>query len=242
MPRAFYARGPRVLARALLGCVLVHDDPRVGRLAGMIVETEAYGGPDDPASHAYRGRTPRNAVMFGPPGHAYVYFTYGMHHCFNVVCVREGRASAVLVRALAPLAGHDTFAARRGTPDARRWLRGPGAMAQAMGLTRVHDGADLTRGALWIAPRAAARLAGRIVRGPRVGISRATDWPWRYAIEGDPHVSRGPRLAAGRVVGAAVGSGRERGAGAPALRGPRPGVPPAGSPAARPAARGRIGR
>ncbi|MCE9626854.1 MAG: DNA-3-methyladenine glycosylase, partial [Candidatus Eisenbacteria bacterium] len=187
----------------------------------------------------YRGRTPRNAVMFGPPGHAYVYFTYGMHHCFNVVCAREGQASAVLVRALVPLAGHATFAARRATSDARRWLRGPGALAQALGLTRTHDGADLTRGALWIAPRVAARLPGRVVRGPRVGISQAAERPWRYALAGDPHVSRGPAwFASGREArparAAAAGASRLPGARAGAGSGPRPG--------ARPAARGRIGR
>lgn len=164
-----------------------------GLLAGVIVETEAYGGSDDPASHAARGRTPRNAVMFGPPGHAYVYFTYGMHHCFNVVCAREGRAGAVLVRASRPLQGQTVFAARRRTADPRRWLRGPGALAQAFGFTRAHDGTDLAvRRSIWILPRPGRGPRERIVTGPRVGIRLAADRPWRYAVEGDPHVSRGP--------------------------------------------------
>lgn len=192
LPRAFYARGPLALARALLGCMLVHDDEREGRLAGRIVETEAYAGARDPASHACRGRTPRNAVMFGEPGHAYVYFTYGMHHCMNVVCGREGVASAVLVRALEPVAGAVVFERRRRTGDARRWLRGPGSLAQALGLDRTHDGFDLTRGPLWIAARAGRGPGGRVVRGPRVGIRRAADRAWRFALADSLFVSRGP--------------------------------------------------
>ena len=204
LPRAFYARGPRALARALLGRVLVHDDPRAGRLAGLIVETEAYGGADDPASHAHRGVTPRNRVMFGPPGVAYVYFTYGMHHCFNVVCGAEGRASAVLVRALEPVAGLDAMRRRRARgaagegPPAARVARGPGSLARALGLDRRHDGADLTRGALWIADLAPRRGGRRVARGPRVGISRAAGRPWRYWLAGSAAVSAGPTGPGGR--------------------------------------------
>jgi len=193
LPRAFYATGPRALARALLARVLVYDDPEAGRLAGCIVETEAYGGADDPASHAHRGETPRNRVMFGPPGHAYVYFTFGMHHCFNIVCGRAGRPMAVLVRALEPLLGLERMAARRGRGDPRRLARGPGALAQALGLTRAHDGLDLTRGPLWVADVAPARAGRSVARGPRVGVSRAADRPWRYWIAGSEFVSRGPR-------------------------------------------------
>jgi DNA-3-methyladenine glycosylase len=189
LPRAFYARGPRGLARALLGRVLVHDDPVAGRLAGRIVETEAYGGGDDPASHAHRGPTPRNRVMFGPPGHAYVYFTYGMHHCLNVVCGPEGRAGAVLLRALAPLAGLEAMARRRGAREPRALTRGPGSLALALGVDRAHDGLDLTRGPLWVADRPPRREGRRVERGPRVGIRVATDRPWRYWLAGDPHVS-----------------------------------------------------
>jgi len=192
LPRAFYATGPRRLARALLGRVLVHDDPAAGRLAGRIVEVEAYGGADDPASHAFRGETARNRVMFGHPGHAYVYFTYGMHHCMNVVCGQEGRAMAVLVRALEPLAGLAAMARRRGTDDVRRLGRGPGALASALGLTRAHDGDDLTRGPLWIADLPAVR-AGAIASGPRIGIRHAAERPWRYWIAGSPFVSASTR-------------------------------------------------
>jgi DNA-3-methyladenine glycosylase len=194
LPRSFYARGPRSLARSLLGRVLVHDDPRAGRLAGVIVETEAYGGADDPASHAHRGETPRNRVMFGPPGVAYVYFTYGMHHCFNVVCGQAGNPSAVLVRALEPVEGLAAMQHRRAGADAARVARGPGSLARALGLDRTHDGMDLTRGPLWIAdlpPRRGGRPVGR---GPRVGITLAASWPWRYWLIGSAAVSAGPRL------------------------------------------------
>jgi DNA-3-methyladenine glycosylase len=177
----------------LLGRVLVHDDPRAGRLAGLIVEVEAYGGVDDPASHAHRGVTARNRVMFGPPGVAYVYFTYGMHHCFNVVCGPRGRAAAVLVRALEPVAGLESMRRRRAGAAAARVARGPGSLARALGLDRRHDGADLTRGALWIADLAPRRGGRRVTRGPRVGITRAADWPWRYWLAGSAAVSAGPR-------------------------------------------------
>jgi len=195
LPRAFYATGPRSLARALLGRVLVHDDPVAGRLAGSIVETEAYGGRDDPASHAYRRETPRNRFMFGAPGHAYVYFTYGMHHCFNVVCGAPGRPMAVLVRALEPLVGLGRMAERRGTGSVTRLARGPGALAQALGLGREHDGSDLVRGPLWVADLPPARGSRSVVRGPRVGIRLAADRPWRYWLAGSIFVSRGPRAA-----------------------------------------------
>jgi DNA-3-methyladenine glycosylase len=196
LPRAFYATGPRALARALLGRVLVHDDPAAGRLAGLIVETEAYAGRDDPASHAYRGETPRNRVMFGAPGHAYVYFTYGMHHCFNVVCGAPGRPMAVLVRALEPLVGLGPMAERRGTGSVTRLARGPGALAQALGLGRANDGADLTRGPLWVADLPPARAGRSVARGPRVGIRLAAERPWRYWLAGSAFVSRGPHAAA----------------------------------------------
>ena len=198
LPRAFYARGPRVLARALLGRVLVHDDPRAGRLAGLIAETEAYAGADDPASHAYRGETPRNRVMFGPPGVAYVYLTYGMHHCFNVVCGAVGQPSAVLVRALEPLLGLAAMRRRRAGVEGARVARGPGSLARAMGLDLRLDGADLTRGPLWIADLPPRRLGRRIGRGPRVGITRAATFPWRYWLIGSAAVSAGPRLRSER--------------------------------------------
>ena len=157
------------------------------------METEAYGGADDPASHAHRGVTARNRVMFGPPGVAYVYFTYGMHHCFNVVCGPEGRAAAVLVRALEPVAGIESMRRRRAGAAATRVARGPGSLARALGLDRRHDGADLTRGALWIADLAPRRGGRRVARGPRVGITRAAARPWRYWLVGSAAVSAGPR-------------------------------------------------
>jgi len=178
--------------------VLVHDDPRAGRLAGRIVEVEAYGGADDPASHAHRGPTPRNRVMFGPPGMTYVYFTYGMHHCFNVVCGRDGRAAAVLVRALEPLLGLAAMRRRRGGAEPERIARGPGSLARALGLDRAHDGLDLTRGPLWIADLAAWRGGRAVARGPRVGIRLAAERPWRYWLAGSVFVTPGPVAGPGR--------------------------------------------
>ena len=212
LPRAFYARGPRTLARALLGRVLVHDDPAAGPLAGRIVETEAYGGGDDPASHAHRGETRRNRVMFGPPGHAYVYFTYGMHHCFNIVCGRSGRAAAVLVRALEPLVGLAEMSKRRGVKERLRLTRGPGALARALGLDRRHDGLDLTRGPVWVADLPAERAGRATARGPRVGIRVAADRPWRFWLDGCEWVSRAPRRRSSpaRALGARPAVKRRR--------------------------------
>jgi DNA-3-methyladenine glycosylase len=191
LPRAFYARSPLVVARAALGRILVHDGPE-GRRAGRIVEVEAYRGSGDPASHGYRGRSPRNAAMFGPAGHAYVYFTYGMHHCLNLVTGRPGQASAVLVRALEPLAGLELMRLSRGLDDPRRLARGPGCVARALGLTRAHDGLDLTRGPLWVADLTAERGPYAVARGPRIGISAARELPWRFFLAGHPCVSRAP--------------------------------------------------
>lgn len=194
LPRAFYHRPVLAVARALLGRVLV-SRRRGAVLAARIVEVEAYRGPDDPASHAFRGVTPRSRVMFGPPGHAYVYFTYGMHHCLNVVCEREGRAAAVLIRAAEPLAGLGSMRARRGAVPDERLLRGPGCLAAAFALTRAESGLDLTSGErLWIAGEVAPGRGARIVRGPRVGIRAARERPWRFFYAGTPFVSA-PRLA-----------------------------------------------
>ena len=176
------------MARAVLGRLLVHDTPG-GRCAGRIVEVEAYLGARDPASHAFRGRTARNAVMFGPAGHAYIYFTYGMHHCLNLVTGPAGEASAVLVRALEPEEGIELMADRRGAGVARaRLARGPGCVARALGLDRRHDGLDLVGPPLWIED-APPRRSGPIATGPRIGISVATEFPWRFWIAEHPCVS-----------------------------------------------------
>lgn len=202
LPRAFYDRRPEVVARALLGRLLVAGRG-ARRVAGRIVEVEAYAGRRDAASHAWRGETPRNRTMFGAPGHLYVYLSYGLHACLNVVTGPGRRAGAVLIRALRPEAGLARMRRRRGHVGDHRLARGPGCVARALGLTTRDDGLDLVRGRVWIAARPPRRDGRRIARGPRIGISRATARRWRFFLAGEPSVS-GPRTGA-------PGAGRGRG-------------------------------
>jgi DNA-3-methyladenine glycosylase len=188
LPRAFYRRDSREVAVALLNKVLIADDGRSGR----IVETEAYCGSFDPAAHAYRGKTARNATMFGRPGLMYVYFTYGMHWCCNAVCGEDGEGVAVLLRALAPLTGLEAMRAARPKVHRDRDLcSGPARLAQALGITGAQDGIDLVsgNGGLRIVDDGMPPPAEPMVTG-RVGISRAVDEPWRWYVPGDPNVSR----------------------------------------------------
>jgi len=194
--RAFFARHSLQVAPDLLGCVIEHQTA-AGLVAVELTEVEAYAGENDPASHAYRGRTARNAVMFGPPGHAYVYFTYGMHFCANLVCLGNGSASAVLLRAGRVIEGEELARDRR-TRGAtmvsfRDLARGPARMCQALDIDRSLDGADVcvpysplrVRG-----PGASTTLrSAKIAIGPRVGVSSAAEVPWRFWIEGEPTVS-----------------------------------------------------
>jgi DNA-3-methyladenine glycosylase len=158
----------------------------VDGIGGIVVETEAYA-PDDPASHAFRGQTARNATMFGPAGHLYVYRSYGIHWCANVVCEGEGTGAAVLLRALEPTLGLDVMAARRGLADPRLLCAGPGRLTQALGVTSAHDGSALDQPPFELLPRV---REPSVVVSPRVGISSATDLPWRYAVAGSAYVSR----------------------------------------------------
>jgi len=178
-----------VLARDLLGRILFSRTPD-GLLAGRIVETEAYTGETDPASHAFRGRTARNGIMFGPAGHAYVYFSYGMHHCLNVTADRSGTPGAVLLRALEPLAGIDLMRARGDHGPEVRLLSGPGKIGRAFGLTLQDNGCDFTRGPLGIAAGTPPR-AHEIAVSRRVGISRAVELPYRFSVVGSRSVSGG---------------------------------------------------
>ena len=193
LTRSFF-RAPTVeLARALVGCCLVRRSAQ-GIVAGRIVETEAYLSEGDPASHSHRGPTARNRAMFARPGTAYVYLIYGMHHCLNVVTAEEGVGEAVLVRALEPLAGEELMRARRGGVARRELCSGPGKLAQALGLTREHDGLDLCRGELgiWGPSRFGDWDAGAagVLAGPRIGITKAADSPLRFRLAGSPWVSR----------------------------------------------------
>jgi DNA-3-methyladenine glycosylase len=196
LPRQTFARGAIEVAPALLGCVIEHETSE-GLVAVALTEVEAYQGQADPASHAYRGRTARNAVMFGPPGHAYVYFTYGMHFCVNLVCLPEGTASAVLLRAGRVIEGEELARARRANPGprGRDLARGPARLCQALAVNRAQDGADVCDPVSplrirWPARAGEVPLAGAAIsRGPRVGISAAADLPWRFWITGDPTVS-----------------------------------------------------
>lgn len=181
LARAFFARSVHDVAPELVGCTLLVDG-----VGGRIVEVEAYDA-DDPASHGYRGRTPRNRSMFGPPGHAYVYRSYGIHWCLNLVCGPEGRAEAVLVRALEPTDGLERMRERRGLADVRLLCAGPGRLCQALGITGGHDGARLDRRPFVLT---AAREAIAVETGPRVGIARAAELPWRYGLAGSRFLSR----------------------------------------------------
>jgi DNA-3-methyladenine glycosylase len=194
LPRAFFTRDPRRVARQLLGKILIRELPGL-RLTARIVEVEAYLGAEDPAAHSAAGRTLRNAVLFGPPGHAYIYFIYGNHYCLNVSCEPEGKAGGVLFRALEPLSGLEAMARSRhvelhGLQDWPKLTAGPGRLCQAFGITRAHDNhRDLTsqESGLWIGddgwrPR-------RIAVTPRIGITKAADMPLRYFIAGNRFVS-----------------------------------------------------
>ncbi len=211
IPREFFARHSVEVAPDLLGCVLEHETAD-GLVAVELTEVEAYAGRSDPASHAYRGKTQRNAVMFGPPGHAYVYFTYGMHFCVNMVCLGEegpafgngafgDGASAVLLRAGAIIAGEDLARARRTrrpVPEGRARIasrdlaRGPARLCQALGIDRSLDGADVCVAGSPLRVRAGEgnpARSGKVATGPRVGVSSAAEIPWRFWYEGNPTVS-----------------------------------------------------
>jgi DNA-3-methyladenine glycosylase len=197
LPREFYERNPRRVCRELLGKVLVRNEPRK-YLAARIVEVEAYFGKSDGAAHSFAGRTARNAVLFGPPGYAYVYFIYGNHYCLNVSCLPDGVAGGILFRAVEPLAGIEAMAKARGlVPNGGRNLRnltsGPGRLAEAFGITRERDNAkDLTSADsdLFIADD--GYRVRKVLTTPRIGITKAAERPWRYVIAGNPFVS-GPK-------------------------------------------------
>jgi DNA-3-methyladenine glycosylase len=212
LPRDFFDRPSVAVAPELLGCLISHETA-AGPVTVRLTEVEAYEGEADAASHAFRGRTARNAVMYGPPGHAYVYFTYGMHFCVNLVCQPGGHASAVLLRAGQVVAGVPLAAARRSgrrrsgaVPRETDLARGPALLCEALGIDRSHDGADVCAPASplrVLAPVAPVPGPG-VSSGPRVGVSRAADVAWRFWITGDPAVSAyrayAPRRARAKPV------------------------------------------
>ncbi|HEY0795944.1 MAG TPA: DNA-3-methyladenine glycosylase [Acidisarcina sp.] len=195
LAREFYLERPDAVAARLLGKLLIR---RLGEqfLAGRIVEVEAYFGIDDPAAHAFAGRTERNAVLYGPPGHAYVYFIYGMHYCLNVSCEPDGEAGCVLIRALEPVSGLTQMASLRNLPpdaDPRLLTTGPGRLCQSLNITRAeHNGLDLTNAEspLYIAPDGFEVV--EIAMSPRIGIRKAADRPLRFSLGGNRFVTRAP--------------------------------------------------
>jgi DNA-3-methyladenine glycosylase len=182
--REFFDRSVHEVARDLVGCELA-----VGETAGVIVETEAYDA-SEPACHAYIGRTTRNEVLFGPPGHAYVYLSYGIHSLLNAVAEPEGRAAAVLIRALEPTAGIDLMRERRRRDEIEELCSGPGKLTEALGVGLTLNGADLLAPPFEIAPRAHSWNGTEIVAATRIGITKAAELPWRYCLAGSRYVSR----------------------------------------------------
>ena len=184
----FYAKSSVKVAKNLLGKLLVRELPE-GRLIGKIVEVEAYGGKDDPASHAYKGRTPRNQVMFGKPGLAYIYFTYGMHYCFNVKAEKEGIPGAVLIRALEPIEGIEIMKRNRQVQKITELTNGPAKLTKAMKITTELNGWDLTIGEKLFICAPPREEKFEIVTTPRVGIRVGTERLWRFYIKGNAFVS-----------------------------------------------------
>ena len=176
----FMASSPSV-ARRLIGVTLLVDG-----VGGIIVETEAYDR-DDPASHSFAGPTARNAAMFGPPGHTYVYRSYGIHWCLNIVCREEGHGAGVLIRAIEPLTGLEAMRMRRGLEDVRLLCAGPGRVGQALGITREHNGLAIAAPPFELLP---APKKVQVISGPRIGISKAVEEPWRFGLEGSRFFSR----------------------------------------------------
>jgi DNA-3-methyladenine glycosylase len=205
LAREFYARPAAVVARALLGCMLVQRLKSGRLIVARIVETEAYIGEHDRACHAHRGLTPRTQTMYGPAGHAYVYFIYGVHDMLNVVCQPEGRPEAVLLRAAAPQQGIAIMRRRRGMARDRDLARGPGRLCRAFAITRADDGTDLCSGSrLWIAPGGLTG-AEKVLRTPRIGVDYAGADALRllrFVVAGDPHVSRSAQAAPAAAVAA----------------------------------------
>lgn len=194
LTKSFYERDALVVARELLGCLFVHQTDE-GVLGVRLVETEAYRGRQDPGSHGYRGKTARTEVMFGPPGRLYVYFSYGMHWCANVVCGPAGICEAVLVRAGEPAFGVEGMKRRRGVDSDRLLAAGPGRLTQALGIGKEHNGASLLRGGqFWCAEddRTSSYRSGKIAESARVGLGagRGDEFPWRFTVPDNPYLSR----------------------------------------------------
>jgi DNA-3-methyladenine glycosylase len=200
LPPDFYARPVLEVARELIGCVVEHIPTAGPMVSGVIVETEAYHD-SEPASHAFVGLTPRTRILFGPPGHAYVYRSYGIHALLNAVCEPEGVGAAVLIRALEPLEGIEAMRARR-APDGQKMrdedlCSGPGKLTQALGIELTENGGDLRDGPVRIFPREPEWRDPKVVAGTRIGITKAVELPWRFSVTGNRHVSSPrPRMPA----------------------------------------------
>jgi len=187
LKRGFFARPTLVVATELLGKIIVYQKGKT-KLGGRLVEVEAYIGEDDPACHAHRGRTPRNSIMYGPPGYLYVYFTYGNHYLLNLVTEKEGFPAAVLLRGMEPLYGIEQMLRNRGVADPREIASGPGKLAEALGITTDQYGLDITGDEFYLIDD--GFRCGRILSSPRIGLSNGNDRYWRFYFDSNPHVSK----------------------------------------------------